>query len=129
MNLTKIIGWFTFLAGICIVLFTLYSSYNIFTGKMDIPEIFRTSGFSDTFNVQGDETGALPVIIGAIRGIFPSDAIQKFLNLAVWMMLAGILIFGGTQIANLGIKLIKIPSEPRTSRRKNLDSNELKTSV
>ena len=127
MNLTKIIGWLTFLAGVSIVLFTLYSSYNIFTGKMDIPEIFQASGFSDTFDVQRGEADALPVIIRTIKGIFPSDAISKFLNLSVWMMLAGILIFGGTQVANLGIKLIKTPAEPKTSRRDNLNSNELKT--
>ncbi len=127
MSLTKVIGWLTFLAGISIVLFTLYSSYNIFTGKMDILEIFQASGFSDTFDVQGDEADALPVIIRAIKGIFPLDAIPKFLNLAVWMMLAGILIFGGAQIANLGIKLIKAPTEPRTSHRDKPNSHELKT--
>jgi len=41
MGATKIIGWVTFLVGIAIIGFTLYSSYNIFTGKATVPEFFK----------------------------------------------------------------------------------------
>jgi len=129
MNFTKIIGWLTFLAGISIILFTLYSSYHIFTGKMEIPEIFPTSGISET---SGTETGTgdtRDMIIGTINEIFPANAIPKLLNLAVWMMLAGILIFGGAQVANLGIKLMKTPTGLKESRNKTSHSGELRTSA
>jgi len=42
-----------------------------------------------------------------LKGILPVDTLPKILNLAIWSMLAWILIFGGAQIASLGIKLIK----------------------
>jgi len=42
-----------------------------------------------------------------LKGIIPVDTLPKMLNLIVWSILAGLLIFGGAQISNLGIKLIK----------------------
>ena len=42
-----------------------------------------------------------------ISEMIPHDTIPKMLNLTIWSMLAFILIFGGSHIANLGIKLIK----------------------
>ena len=110
MNITKIIGWVTFLAGVSIILSTLYSSYNIFTGKMDVPQIFEM----EEEKIQSEPKTPISqeeipeAVMEKLKAIFPSDAIPKFLNLSIWMMLAGILIFGGTQIASLGIKLIKI---------------------
>lgn len=110
MDSTKIIGWITFLAGVSIILFTLYSSYNIFIGKMDVPQIFEM----EEEKIQSEPKTPVSqeeipeAIMEKLKEIFPSDAIPKFLNLSIWMMLAGILIFGGTQIASLGIKLIKI---------------------
>lgn len=112
MSITKIIGWVTFLAGVSIILFTLYSSYNIFTGKMDVPQIFGMEEKAVTTGIKSGTPKTPEDISGAmmeqLKAIFPTDAIPKFLNLSIWMMLAGILIFGGTQVAGLGIKLIKI---------------------
>ena len=41
-----------------------------------------------------------------ITGILPIGEINKLLDLISWSILAGILIFGGGQIASLGIRLI-----------------------
>ncbi len=38
---TKIFGWILLTAGVLIIVLTLFSSYNIFTGKAVIPEIFQ----------------------------------------------------------------------------------------
>lgn len=114
MKLRKIIGWLTFFAGILIIVFTLYSSYNIFTGKTPVPKFFELE----------KETEALPqgkfptspaelqkelgkMVVEQLEELLPLNTLPKMLNLAVWSMLAGILIFGGAQISNLGIKLIK----------------------
>ncbi|XOB40550.1 MAG: hypothetical protein ACKKMR_00870 [Candidatus Nealsonbacteria bacterium] len=109
MDLTKIIGWLTFLAGISIILFTLYSSYNIFTGKAEVPEIFAFE--IDTQPTQGKTPGLQDqlgqMITEQLKNILPLEAISTLLNLMVWAMGAGLLIFGGSQIAGLGIKLIK----------------------
>jgi len=111
----KIFGWVLLLAGVVIIGWTLYFSYNIFTGKTAVPEIF----IIEAKEVQVPTKGKIPTspteiqeqigkMLGEqLTGILPTDVLPKMLNLGVWAMLAGLLIFGGSQISNLGIKLIK----------------------
>ena len=110
MEATKIIGWLTFLGGIAIILFTLYASYNIFTGNLEVPGIlkFESESTASELKIPESPEDIQQVMMEQLKGILPSDTIVKILNLAVWMMLAGILIFGGAQVANLGIKLLKV---------------------
>ena len=115
MDATKIFGWLLLLAGVVIIGWTLYSSYNIFTGKSAVPEIFElpkeevkapapTGKITEIQDIQAQ----LQQMLGEqLKGILPLDILPKMLNLGVWGMLAGILIFGGAQISSLGIKLIK----------------------
>jgi len=117
MTLTKIVGWVTFSAGILIISFALYSSYNIVTAKSSVPEFFKIE--EKVTQAPVTQNGKLPTspealqqeigkMIGEqLKGILPVDTIPKILNLAVWSVLAWILIFGGAQISNLGIKLLK----------------------
>jgi hypothetical protein len=42
-----------------------------------------------------------------IKEMLPADAFSRILNLFVWSIFAGIFIFGGGQIANIGIKIIR----------------------
>ncbi len=107
---TKILGWVLLLAGVLIIFWTLYSSYNIFTGAMAMPEIFEIGNGETLSQKEGAEDlqAQMEKMIGEqLKGLIPTDTIPKMLNLGVWAMLAGILIFGGAQISNLGIKLIK----------------------
>ncbi len=101
------------MAGLLMIVWTLYSSYNIFTGKTVPPEFFEMSVKKEV-SLPGGETGAQGVqaqlqkmIEEQLQGILPTDSLPKLLNLAVWSMLAFILIFGGSQVSSLGIKLIK----------------------
>ena len=109
-KITKILGWVLLLAGVLIIVWTLYSSYNIFTAKTAMPEIFEM-GEEKALPQKGgaqDLQAQMEEMIGEqLQGLLPTDTIPKMLNLAVWAMLAGILIFGGAQISNLGIKLVK----------------------
>jgi len=107
---TKILGWVLLLAGVLIIFWTLYSSYNIFTGETAMPEIFEIRKEEALSQKEGAEDlqAQMEKMIGEqLQGFIPADTIPKMLNLGVWAMLAGILIFGGAQISNLGIKLIK----------------------
>ena len=115
MDFPKIIGWIVFLAGISIIVFSLYSSYNIFIGKAVAPEIFKIEAKESLAPTEEKipttqaelqkEMGKM--ISEQLKGILPPDSITKLLNLAIWSILVFILIFGGSQISNLGIKLIK----------------------
>ncbi len=117
MNFTKIIGWVTFLAGGLIIGYTLYSSYNIFTAKSPVPEFFKfeqggtqTSGAQKggILTAQEQLQQQIGQMLGEqLKGLMPVDFLPKISNLIVWSMLAGILIWGGGQISNLGIKLLK----------------------
>ena len=113
---TKIIGFVLLFVGVAIILYSLSSSYDIFTGKKDVPQIFMAS------DIVTQETGvkAIPAnsmediqnqmqetIKEQIGQILPSDFIPNLLNLISWSILATILIFGGTHLSGLGIKLIK----------------------
>jgi len=116
MATTKLFGWGLLIAGLLIIGWTLFSSYNIFTGKAVAPEIFKaetketelpTQAKTKTPTTQAELQKDMEKMIGEqLKGILPADTIPKMLNLAVWSMLAFILIFGGSQISTLGIKLI-----------------------
>lgn len=112
MNITKIFGWCLLIAGIILIAWTMLSTYNIFTGKTPAPEIFKVTevkkekvlpkGTFDNIQAQMEK-----MIAEQLKGILPVETTPRLLNLISWSILAGILIFGGNQIANLGIKLIK----------------------
>jgi len=110
MDYSKIIGWPVFLLGLLLIGWTLMMSYNIFTAKAETPEFFempKEEVSAEKGTAQGLEAQFEEMIGEQIKGIIPIDTLPSFLNLAVWSMLAFILIFGGTQISSLGIKLIK----------------------
>jgi len=106
---TKILGWILLLAGVIIIVWTLYSSYNVFTGKVVAPEIFKIEEKKEALlPKEGEVQAMMEKMLGEqLRAMIPADTVPKILNLAVWAMLASILILGGAQISNLGIKLIK----------------------
>ncbi|MBD3208494.1 MAG: hypothetical protein GF370_03500 [Candidatus Nealsonbacteria bacterium] len=116
MNTFKVIGWITFGAGLAIILFSLYSTYQIFTGEKLPPQIFA-------INLPQEESLETPAkaptsqeemmellqqqLSSQFSKMIPSDTLPKLLNLLIWTVGAGVLIFGGSQISSLGIKLVK----------------------
>lgn len=107
--LKKFSGWILLGAGLFIIVWSLYSSYNIFTAKTLAPEIFLVEEESEPLS---KETGGMDQLLKQmmgeqLKGIFPTDYLSQLMNLVSWSIFAGILIFGGSQIAGLGIKLIK----------------------
>ena len=110
MDYPKIIGWPVFLIGLLLIGWTLMMSYNIFTAKASAPEFFETPKEEVSIEkgtAQGLEAQFEEMIGEQIKGLIPVDTLPNIFNLTVWSMLAFILIFGGAQIAGLGIKLIK----------------------
>lgn len=114
MSTTKILGWLLLISGILIIVFSLFSSWNIFAGNSLPPQLFQGT---KTIAVSSQErSGDLVAeaervlqeqIQKQLQGIIPADSIPQLLNLLSWSILAGILIFGGAQISNLGIRLLK----------------------
>lgn len=120
MELAKIFGWLLLLLGLAVIFYTVFASYQALTGKLLLPEVFNISSQKAA---QPKSEGLLGIVnqfgklfgsqFGSQSGLEISqllpilDALPKLLNLLVWSVFAGILIFAGSQVAGLGIKLIK----------------------
>jgi len=110
-KINSIIGWLVFFIGLMIILYSLYSSFNIFTAKAPVPEFFeiakKEAPLSQKEGTQDTQAQMQQMIGEQLKEFIPIELIPKMLNLGVWTIFAGLLIFGGAQISNLGIKLIK----------------------
>jgi hypothetical protein len=115
-------GWVLLFAGVAIICSTLYFTYNIFTAKSDIPEFFNVAEIEEKKNLpvlpdlskgtQGMDPEVQQEIMSRMVGeqinaIFPTAFLATLFNLIAWSIFAGIAIFGGGQLAGLGIRLIK----------------------
>lgn len=100
-------------AGLTIIIYGLYTSFQIFTGTKTAPEIFSTpQPIPSAKKPVGTLEAQAQELVGKmlqeqLQGILPADGIAKSLNLFSWTIFAWILIFGGGQIAGIGIKLLK----------------------
>lgn len=119
MTAERILGFILLTVGVGVVFYSLYASYGIFTGTSDPPEFYSVPieppvarevapTPSQPASLE-DVQGQLQDIIGQQLGnILPADAIPKTLNLFIWSIFTGILIFGGSQIAGIGVKLLQV---------------------
>lgn len=109
MNYAKIFGWILLIAGLAVIVWTLVYSYNIFTVKAGVPELFEIQSGTALQMLGGLDIQAQiqEMISQQLQNTLPAGFIARIMNLAAWSILAFILIFGGGQISGLGIKLIK----------------------
>ena len=113
MNINKIVGWILIFLGVTIILYSLYSCFNIFTARTLAPKLFSISLNQNKLennkvdSKQGSQEQMQEVIRGQLKEIIPSDYFPRFFNLISWSIAMGIFIFGGAQIANLGTRLVK----------------------
>jgi hypothetical protein len=108
-NSKIIVGWVLVTTGVALIIWTLISSYNIFTDKADLPEIFieQNQSLAQTANGGDIQEQMQNLVQEQLKNLIPTQAIMRILNLSAWSILAFIFIFGGTKIADLGIKLLK----------------------
>lgn len=111
MSFNKILGYLLLFVGLAIIFWTLYNSYNIFTAKITPPEIFKASETesvsSQKTKTQDLQAQAEEVIREQFKEMLPPDLLPNLFNLISWSIIAGILIFGGSKVSNIGIKLMK----------------------
>ena len=107
MHINKIIGYGLLVSGILLIAVPLYQTYAIFTGSSLPPQVFKTveppsqPAANNPFDIQAQ-------VQKGVMAVLPLELIHNTLNLAGWMILMLILIFGGKQIADIGIKVIGI---------------------
>jgi hypothetical protein len=112
MNTLKIIGFVLLAVGLAIILFSLVSSFSIYTGSSEPAQIFvapqgaGAKEFSPS-SLQ-DLQEQLPQLLGQqLQGLIPQNAVPQMLNFFVWSMLSGLLLLGGSLVAGIGVKLLK----------------------
>jgi hypothetical protein len=100
----KILGYVLLAIGLVLIAGTLWGSYNILTGKTSAPLVFTTplSANSST-QIQDQLQNAMSQ---QLSQLMTADAITKFLNFSVWLILAWIFIMGGGAISGIGVKLL-----------------------
>ena len=113
MNLERIGGFALVFLGLSIIGFTLFASFQIFTGKTNPPQVFSfetkqqvLSPKNKDISLENLQQQADLLIQDQIKNIIPQDTVAKTLNFTAWSFLAGLLMLGGSQIAGLGVKLI-----------------------
>jgi len=109
MSIERILGFVLLAIGVGLILYSLFASYGIFTGSKEAPEIFSEPiGNEIETSVDPDDVQQLQGLMQEqLKGILPEDTIPKTLNLFTWSIFTGILIFGGGQIAGIGVKLLR----------------------
>ncbi|TFG35148.1 MAG: hypothetical protein E4H47_02130 [Parcubacteria group bacterium] len=114
-SFTKISGWLLLFSGLLIIVLTIWYSYSIFYSKVAIPDFFQNpevvKNASSPAENQEMQVLLQKAIQDYLKEVLPLDLITKPLNFVVWLILALILMSGGSRISDLGIKLIKIGQE------------------
>jgi hypothetical protein len=106
MENNRIIGYFLLIIGVLLIALPLWQTYSIFTGKAQPAQIFaKPAALAENQNVSpADIQGQIQ---NAMAKVMPVDSINNTLNLAAWLLLVWILIYGGGKIAEIGVKLVK----------------------
>ena len=109
MNSKKIFGWLLLIVGLMIIFCSLYFSFNIFIDKAQAPEIFKLEENNQKKILEGIDMQEQmeEMVENQIKKMIPSEFISKLLNLISWSIFAGILIFAGSRVAGIGVKLIR----------------------
>ncbi|MDD5221155.1 MAG: hypothetical protein PHV47_00895 [Candidatus Pacebacteria bacterium] len=114
MNYDKLFGYILLLLGIAIIVLTLLYSFKIFTGKISAPDIFKKDiAISQNeiieqkdLNQENIQDYVSQTVQNSIEKVLPENFTNKVINLACWGAFAGLAIFAGGKIGNLGINLI-----------------------
>lgn len=104
----KIIGLILIFLGIVLIIWGIWQSYNIFTGKKEAPEIFKYSMENQT-SVSGKllEDQIQKAIKDQLSAVLPADSVPKILNLVSWSIFMAILVMASAKISLIGIKLFQ----------------------
>jgi len=114
----KIIGYSFVFLGVIIILWGLWFSYGIFTGKTPSPELFKIDiSKKEIFLPQGTglneqmQNQISSLLQSQLGNLISGDSINKILNLTAWSIFMAILVLACGKISLIGINLIK--TEPK----------------
>ena len=109
----QIIGWLLLGLGLLIIVWGIWSSFEIFTDRKPAPEIFKVQQTTDQKTTTGDSSQEQisqqiqQTLTEQLGKMLPADSFPRIMNLASWSIFITLLVFAGGKISALGIKLIK----------------------
>jgi len=93
------------IVGLLLIILPLWQTYSIFTGKSLPPQVFMNA-----VPLTVDNNVAITDVQGQMQNalikVLPINLINNTLNLASWLILMWILIYGGSKISGIGVKLL-----------------------
>jgi len=113
MLVKKIFGWILLIFGVTSIIWGIWNSYQIFTAKKPVPEIFvieesLVGGEEPAEDTRVEMEQQIQQAIGQqLNQMFPPGFISKILNLSSWSIFMFILVMAGGKISVLGIRLLK----------------------
>ena len=113
-NMKKIFGWIILIIGILVIVWGIWTSYQIFTGQIPVYEVFTSETIEGTSLADTKINLNLPmeeqiqqIIKDQIGQIIPQESMFKFFNLGAWWIFMMILMLGGGKLAIIGVNLLK----------------------
>ena len=120
----KIFAWMLLLLSVSLIVWGLWYSFEIFTAKQVVPEVFKAYDKSQetTANNNAKEAANLSpqqrfqeqtqekmqqLVKEQFEKMMPPGFTPKLFNLIAWSIFMGILIFGAGKLGNLGISLLR----------------------
>lgn len=112
----KIVGWLLLTIGVLLIIWGVWSSYEIFTAKklpyeiFKVPEVEEVSPKQEKSPISPQEEmeeQMQQVIREQIGAMLPPDFLPKLFNLIAWSIFVGILVFAAGKLSILGINLLK----------------------
>jgi len=112
ITIEKIFGWILLFLGVAIICWGLCSSFNIFTGRTKAPEVFKIEKevkipLTSQDKSKSPEEQMKEMMSEQLKEMLPTGFLSQFANLISWSIFVSVLIFGGVQISNIGVKLLK----------------------
>jgi len=110
----KIFGWILLVIGVLIIVWGIWTSFQIFTAQKPVYEIFKVPTAQESFLEK--EKGGIgaevqeqmqQMIKEQFKEMFPPEFLVRLLNLISWSVFAMILFMGGEKLAVIGIRLLK----------------------
>ena len=110
MELNQILGYILLLAGLLLIVVPLWQTYQIFTGATQPPQVFGQQETQPVLEPESKPNNPFDIqqqVQKGLMSMLPIDLINNTLNLTSWMILMWVLIFGGKQLCDIGIKLLR----------------------
>ena len=108
----KIFGILLVVAGLTILGFSLFQSWQLFTGEATAPALFSSNEQTIQEVISQEQADPLQQQLDSILDeqlgkLLPADSIPQMLDLIAWSIFASLLFFGGAQVSSIGVKLLK----------------------